>query len=111
VNVTGTPTETLTANPTDQNATGNGTQDVNVTGTPTETLTSTPTEEADDDESANGIFAPGHLLYRLKIAFEDMRETFTYNASERLGLQVSHARHRIAEYRAALKRMILKQRT
>jgi len=102
VNVTGTTTETLTA--TDQNATGNGTQDVNVTGTTTKTLTSTPTEQANDEESANGIFGPGHLLYRLQIAFENMNEVFTYNASEKLGKQVSHARHRINEYRAAIKR-------
>ncbi|CAG0973129.1 hypothetical protein METP3_01617 [Methanosarcinales archaeon] len=91
VNVTGTPTETLT---------------VNVTATPTVTLTVTPTatpEPDDDDESDTGIFGPGHLLYRLKIAFENMDETFTYNSSEKLGKQVSHARHRINEYRKALK--------
>ena len=92
VNVTGSSTQTLTA--TDQNATGNETQDVNVTGT----------ELADDEVSANGIFAPGHLLYRLQIAFENMGEVFTYNASEKLGKQVSNARHRINEYRAAVKR-------
>ncbi len=58
--------------------------------------------EADDEY--NGIFGPGHLLYRLQIAFDNMGEVFTYNASERLGKQVSNARHRINEYRAALKR-------
>ncbi len=95
---------TTIAGATDQNTTDNETQDVNVTGTSTETLTVTPTEEADDEESATGIFGPGHLLYRLQIAFENMGEVFTYNASEKLGKQVSYARHRIAEYRAALKR-------
>ncbi|HEY9204909.1 MAG TPA: DUF5667 domain-containing protein [Candidatus Methanoperedens sp.] len=94
VNATETPTETPT---------------VNATGTPTETFTATPTAtaatiEADDDEAGKGIFGPGHLLYRLQIAFENMDEVFTYNASEKLGKQVSNARHRINEYRAALKR-------
>ncbi len=104
-----------------ENSTGNETPAVNVTETPIETptvnatetpietpavnATATPTAgEADDEESAKGIFGPGHLLYRLQIAFENMGEVFTYNASEKLGKQVSHARHRINEYRAALKR-------
>jgi len=87
-----------------ENGTANETPTVNVTGTPTETLTGTPTAtlESDDDESDTGIFGPGHLLYRLGIAFENMDETFTYNSSEKLGKQVSHARHRINEYRKAL---------
>lgn len=91
---------TTVAGATDQNATGNDTQDVNVTGTPTETLTAIP---QDDGESYKGIFGPGHLLYRLQIAFENMDEVFTYNASEKLGKQVSHARKRIAQARAALR--------
>ncbi len=91
------------------NGTANETPTVIATGNSTETLTATPTAtsavgEADDEESAKGIFGPGHLLYRLQIAFENMGEVFTYNASEKLGKQVSNARHRIAEYRAALKR-------
>ena len=86
--------------------TTNETPTVTATGTSTETLTATPTAtgEADDEEAAKGIFGPGHLLYRLQIAFENMGEVFTFNASEKLGKQVSHARHRINEYRAALKR-------
>ncbi len=89
-----------------ENGTANETPTVTVTGTPTETLTATPTAtpEADDEESHKGIFGPGHLLYRLQIAFENMDEVFTYNASEKLGKQVSHARKRIAEARAALER-------
>ncbi len=96
-----------------ENGTGNETPMINVTGNATETLTGAPTEtvtvtptatpEPDDDDSDTGIFAPGHLLYRLRIAFENMDETFTYNSSEKLGKQVSHARHRINEYRKALK--------
>lgn len=91
-----------------ENATGNETSTVNVTGNPTETFTpngtDTPATEVGDDDSAKGIFGPGHLLYRLRIAFENMGEVFTYNASEKLGKQVSSARHRIAEARAALRR-------
>ncbi|MDL5504070.1 MAG: DUF5667 domain-containing protein, partial [Candidatus Methanoperedens sp.] len=88
-----------------ENGTANETPIVNVTGTPTETMTATPTAtpKGDDEELDTGIFGPGHLLYRLQIAFENMGETFTYNSSERLGKQVSHARHRINEYRKALK--------
>jgi len=99
VTATGTLTETLTAT----NQTGNETQDVNVTGASTETLTVTPTEEADDEGTAKGVFASG-VLYRLKIAFDNMREIFIFNESEKLGRQVSTARHRINEARAALKR-------
>ncbi len=87
-----------------ENGTANETPTVNVTGTQTEILTATPTPEPDDDEESDtGIFGPGHLLYRLEIAFENMDETFTFNSSEKLGKQVSHARHRINEYRKALK--------
>ncbi|VVB55550.1 Uncharacterised protein [uncultured archaeon] len=105
VNVTGNSTETLTVNVTE-------TPTVNVTGTPTETLTVTP--EVDDNETNDNelddkdLIGPGHLLYRLKIAFENMGETFTYNSSEKLGKQVSHARHRINEYRKALKQNDMK---
>lgn len=91
---------TTAAVATDQNATSNETQDVNVTGALTVTLTAAP---EDDGESYKGIFGPGHLLYRLQIAFENIDEVFTYNASEKLGKQVSHARKRIAQARAALR--------
>ncbi|MFZ3167387.1 MAG: DUF5667 domain-containing protein [Candidatus Methanoperedens sp.] len=94
VNITGNSTETLT---------------VNVTGTPTVTLTATPTvtvpPEADDNETEDeSLIGPGNALYGLKIAFENIGEVFTFNASEKLGKQVSHARKRIAEARAALRR-------
>ena len=92
-----------------ENGTGNETPTVNATGNSTETLTTTAPKTAtagwaDGDESDRGIFGPGHLLYRLQLAFEKMDEDFTFNTSEKLGKQVSHARHRINEYRAALKR-------
>ena len=96
VNVNGTSNETLNATPTNQ--TGNETQDVNVTGGSTETLTVTPPDEADDEGSAKGVFASG-VLYRLQIAFDNIGETFIFNESEKLGRQVSNARHRINEAR------------
>ncbi len=95
-----------------ENATGNETQTVTVTGTSTETSTVNATaastaiaESADDDnKSGEGLIGPGNALYGLQIAFENIGETFTFNASEKLGKQVAHARKRIAEARAALKR-------
>ncbi|MBU4340083.1 MAG: hypothetical protein KKD46_04090, partial [Euryarchaeota archaeon] len=93
----------------DQVITGNETPVVNetpaveVTGAATETLT--PDIGAIDEEEADeGLIGPGNALYGLKIAFENIGETFTFNASEKLGKQVANARHRINEARAALKR-------
>ncbi len=94
-----------------ENVTGNETSTVNVTGTPTEiftpnvTATETPTTgPTDDEESGKDLIGPGNALYGLKIAFGDIGEMFTFNASEKLGKQVSSARKRIAEARAALRR-------
>ena len=71
----------------------------------TATPTATATPEPDDDEADDkDLIGPGNALYGLKIAFENIDEVFTFNASEKLGKQVSHARKRIAEARAALKR-------
>ena len=93
------------ASAADQVATGNETPAVEITGAATETLTSNPDTGAIDDEVAGeGLIGPGNALYGLKIAFENIGETFTFNASEKLGKQVANARHRIAEARAALKR-------
>ena len=91
VNVTGNSTETLT---------------INVTGNSTETLIvpTNATPEADDETEDESLIGPGNALYGLSIAFENIGEIFTFNASEKLGKQVSHARKRIAEARAALKR-------
>ncbi len=97
-------TDTPAANATDTPvANATDTPIANATDTPVANATDTPVANATDDEAANGIFGPGHLLYRLQIAFENMDEVFTFNASEKLGKQVSHARHRINEYRFALK--------
>ncbi|MDF1531934.1 MAG: DUF5667 domain-containing protein [ANME-2 cluster archaeon] len=61
-------------------------------------------DETDDISPFEGAVGPEHALYGLKIAFGNINETFTYNSSERLGLQVSRARHRIAEARAEIKK-------
>jgi len=57
--------------------------------------------ETDDILPFRGEVGPEHALYGLKIAFGNIGETFTCDNSERLGKQVSAARHRISEARAA----------
>lgn len=57
--------------------------------------------ETDDIPPFRGAIGPEHALYKLKIAFGNIGETFTHNNSERLCKQVSAAQHRIAEARAA----------
>lgn len=61
-------------------------------------------DDTDDIPPFRGAVGPEHALYELKIAFGNIDETFTYDNSERLGKQVSAARHRIAEVRAELDR-------
>jgi hypothetical protein len=100
------------AGATDQNATVNETPTVNETRTPIATLTAnvtaTPADAGVIDENntnaGEGLFGPGNALYGLGIAFQNIGETFTFNESEKLGLQVAHARQRIAEARAELKK-------
>lgn len=50
----------------------------------------------------DGPIGAGSPLYGLKIAMEDIDESFTTNQSERVDKQVDHARLRIAEVRRAL---------
>ncbi len=88
------------------NATANETSTVTATTTETVTITATATDAglADVEGADECIFGPGHALHGLEIAFENIDETFTYNASEKLGKQVAHARKRLTEARAALER-------
>lgn len=58
-------------------------------------------DDIKEDESAIG---PENVLYRLKLTFEDLDVAFTFNESEKIGKQVSHARQRLAEIKAALKK-------
>ncbi|MCL7412845.1 MAG: DUF5667 domain-containing protein, partial [ANME-2 cluster archaeon] len=97
-------------NGTDDVAGGNGTDDTvddNVTDNLTDDIFSDGDEAdegTDDIPPYEGAIGPEHALYGLKIAFGNINETFTYNSSERLGLQVSRARHRIAEARREMKK-------
>lgn len=63
--------------------------------------------QADSIAPYNGAVGPGNSLYGLKLAFENLDESFTFNQSERLGKQISHADLRLAE----LKRELLENRT
>ncbi|VVB84631.1 Uncharacterised protein [uncultured archaeon] len=59
---------------------------------------------ADDIEPYEGSIGPDNALYGLKLAFENLDESFTFNESEKLGKQIAHARLRIAEAKAELNR-------
>ncbi|MFA4860567.1 DUF5667 domain-containing protein [Methanoregula sp.] len=49
-----------------------------------------------------GTIGPDHSLYGIKIAFENLDESFTVNESERLEKQVAHADNRLAELKFEL---------
>lgn len=57
---------------------------------------------ADDIEAYNGSIGPGSPLYGLKIAFEDLDESFTFNETERLNKQMTNARLRLSEVKREL---------
>ena len=57
---------------------------------------------SDDIAPYNGTISAGNPLYGLKIALEDLDETFTFNESQRIEKQLNHARLRIAEVRREL---------
>jgi hypothetical protein len=59
-------------------------------------------EVSDDIAPYNGPIGAGNPLYGLKIAMEDLDETFTFNESQRMEKQLNHARLRIAEVRREL---------
>jgi hypothetical protein len=58
----------------------------------------------DDIDEYNGTVGPDNALYGLKLAFESIDESFTWNASEKLGKKVAHSRLRIAEAKTELKK-------
>lgn len=58
----------------------------------------------DDIEEYNGSVGPENALYGLKLAFENIDESFTWNASEKLGKKVSHSRLRISEAKTELRK-------
>ena len=104
-NATGNETPVVNETPeVNETSVVNETTTVDITGGATETLTP-GTGPIDEDDADEGMIGPGHgVLYNLKIAFGNIGEIFTFNESEKLGRQVSSARHRINEARAALKR-------
>ncbi|HEX7576260.1 MAG TPA: DUF5667 domain-containing protein [Candidatus Methanoperedens sp.] len=57
----------------------------------------------DDIGEYNGSVGPDNALYGLKLAFENIDESFTWNGTEKLGKKVSHSRIRIAEAKTELK--------
>ncbi|WP_321504805.1 DUF5667 domain-containing protein [uncultured Methanoregula sp.] len=57
---------------------------------------------ADVRDTYQGTIGPDHSLYGLKIAFENLDESFTFNESELLEKQVSHANVRLAELKYEL---------
>jgi hypothetical protein len=61
------------------------------------TPSGTQTASADTIASYNGQIGPGNSLYGLRIAFENLDESFTFNQSEKLAKQVSHADLRLSE--------------
>jgi len=62
----------------------------------------------DDIEPDDNIIGPDHVLYRLRLAFEDIDVAFTFNESEKVDKQVSQARHRLAELKTAFNKNNLK---
>jgi len=61
------------------------------------------TQLVDDIEPEDNIIGPDHVLYKLRMAFEDIDVAFTFNDSEKADKQVSQARHRLAELKSAFK--------
>ncbi len=56
----------------------------------------------DDIPPYNGSIGADSSLYGLKIAFENLDESFTFNQSERLAKEIDHADLRLAELKGAL---------
>jgi len=61
------------------------------------------TQEGDTSSYSYGPLGPGNALYGIRIAFENLDESFTFNQSEKLEKQVSHAGIRLAEVQNGLR--------
>jgi hypothetical protein len=59
-------------------------------------------EVSDDIQPYNGTIGAGSALYGLKIAMENLDETFTLDETERLEKQINHANLRLAEIKKEL---------
>ncbi|MDD1686602.1 DUF5667 domain-containing protein [Methanoregula sp.] len=64
---------------------------------------STGTQDGDNSSYSYGPLGPGNALYGIRIAFENLDESFTFNQSEKLEKQVSHAGIRLAEVQNGLR--------
>jgi hypothetical protein len=62
----------------------------------------TETVLIDDIQAYDGLIGADSPLYGLKLALEDMDESFTANETERVDKQMDHAQLRLAEVRRAL---------
>jgi hypothetical protein len=56
----------------------------------------------DDIQAYNGSIGADNSLYGLKIAFENLDDSFTFNQSERLAKEIDHADLRLSELKGAL---------
>jgi TolA-binding protein len=72
------------------------------TGVAAAATNATQTGQAATIAPYNGPIGPGNSLYGLKLAFENIDESFTFNQSERLEKQISHADIRLAELKHEL---------
>lgn len=57
---------------------------------------------ANDIQPYNGPIGPDSSLYGLKLAFENLDDSFTFNQTERLEKEIDHSDNRIAELESAL---------
>jgi hypothetical protein len=57
---------------------------------------------ANDIQPYNGPIGPDSSLYGLKLAFENLDDTFTFNQSERLDKEIDHSDTRLGELESAL---------
>lgn len=58
----------------------------------------------DDIEEYNGSIGPDNALYGLKLAFEILDESFTFNTTEKLEKKVYHSNLRLSEAKTELKK-------
>ena len=63
-----------------------------------------PNELVDDIEEYNGSMGPDNVFYGLKLAFERLDESFTFNETEKLDKKVYHSKLRISEAKTELKK-------
>jgi len=63
-----------------------------------------PDELIDDIEEYNGSMGPDNIFYGLKLAFERLDESFTFNEIEKLDKKVYHSKLRISEAKTELKK-------